>query len=114
MATYDSFPSTGILLDYGTTAYMFTNKQHFSTYVNSINEFVTVGGYNCVLVAGRGSVYFSTVLPNDCLNIIFHEVLHIPYLGVNLISLGALYHQGVSMKSSDDGLILSREGEKLF
>ena len=33
MVTYNSFPTTGILLNYGTIAYMFTNKQHFSTYV---------------------------------------------------------------------------------
>ena len=52
MVTYDSFPSTGILLDCGTTAHMFTNKQHFSTYVNSVDEFMTVGEHNHVPVAG--------------------------------------------------------------
>jgi len=92
MATYDSFPSTRILLDCGATAHMFTNKQHFSIYVNSVNEFMTVGEHNCVPVAGQGSVHFNTVLPNGHLNITLHEVLHIPYLGVNLISLGILYH----------------------
>jgi len=83
-------------------------------YVNSINEFMTVGGHNRVPIAGWGSVYFSTVLSNGRLNITLHEVLHIPYLGVNLISLGVLYCQGVSVKSSDDSLILSREGKELF
>jgi len=82
--------------------------------VNSINEFVTVGGHNHTPVAGQGSVCFSAVLPNGRLNITLHEVLHIPYLGVNQISLGALHHQGVSVKSSDNGLVLSREGEELF
>jgi len=62
MVTYNSFPSTGILLDCSAMAHMFTNKQHFLTYVNSIDEFVTVGGYNCIPVAGQGSVHFSTVL----------------------------------------------------
>jgi len=114
MVTYDSFSSTGILLDCSTMAHMFTNKQHFSTYVNSVDEFVTVGGHNHVPVAGRGSVCFSAILPNGRLNITLHEVLHIPHLGVNLISLGALHCQGVSVKSSDDGLVLSREGEELF
>jgi len=54
------------------------------------------------------------MLPNSCLNITLHEVLHIPYLGANLISLGALYCQGVSVKSSDNGLVLFREGKELF
>ena len=114
IVTYDSFPSTGILLDCSATAHMFTNKQHFLTYMNSINEFVTVEGHDCVPVASQGSVCFSAVLPNGCLNITLHKVLHIPHLGANLISLGALHHQGVSVKSSDDGLVLSRESEELF
>jgi len=62
IVTYNSFPSTGILLDCSATAHMFTNKQYFSTYVNSIDEFVTVGGHNCIPVAGQGSAHFSTVL----------------------------------------------------
>ena len=114
MATYDPFPTTRILLNCSIIAHMFTNKQHFSTYVNSVNEFVTVGGHNHVPVAGRGSIHFSAILSNGHLNITLHEVLHIPYLGTNLISLGALHHQGVSVKSSDDSLVLSRGGEELF
>ena len=114
IATGDSFPTTGILLDCGATAHMFTNKQHFLTYVNSVDEFVTVGGHNHVPVAGRGSVRFSAILPNGRLNITLHEVLHIPHLGVNLISLGALHCQGVSVESSDNSLVLSRDGEELF
>jgi len=92
MATYNLFPFTRILLDCGATAHMFTNKQHFSMYVNSVNEFVTMGGYNCISVASRGSVYFNTVFPNGHLNITLHKVLHILYLGMNLISLSVLYH----------------------
>ena len=114
MVTSDLFSTTGILLDCGAIAHMFTNKQHFSMYVNSINEFVTVGGHNCVPVAGQGSVCFSTILPNGHLNITLHEVLHIPHLGANLISLSALHHQGVSVKSSDDSLVLSQDGKELF
>ena len=114
IATSDSFPTTGILLDCGAIAHMFTNKQHFSMYVNSINEFVTVGGHNHIPVAGQGSVRFSTILPNGHLNITLHEVLHIPYLGANLISLGTLHYQGVSVKSLDDGLVLSQDGKELF
>jgi len=82
--------------------------------VNSVDEFVTVEGHNCVPVAGRGFIHFSAVLPNGRLNITLHEVLYIPYFGVNLISLGTLHYQGVSVKSSDNGLVLSKEGEELF
>jgi len=61
-------------------------------YVNSINKFVTVGGHNHVPVAGQGSVHFSVVLSNSCLNITLHKVLHISHFSINLISLGTLYH----------------------
>jgi len=114
MVTYDSFPTTGILLNCGATAHMFTNKQYFSMYMNSVNEFVIMGRHNHVPVAGRGSICFSAILPNGRLNITLHEVLYIPHLGANLISLGALHRQGVSVKSSDDSLVLSRGGEELF
>jgi len=48
---------------------MFTSREHFVTYTESSNEFVTIGGYNKVFVAGRGSVLFSTKLPSGQLSI---------------------------------------------
>jgi len=48
---------------------MFTSKEHFITYAEFSNEFVIVGGYNKVLVAGQGSILFSTKLPSDWLSI---------------------------------------------
>jgi len=51
IATYDLFFSTGILLDYSTTAHVFTNKHHFSIYVNSVNKFMIIREHNRVSVA---------------------------------------------------------------
>ena len=62
--------STDILLDCGTTLHMFTSREHFVTYMESSNEFVTVSGHNKVPVVGRGSVLFSTKLPSGWLSII--------------------------------------------
>ena len=89
-------------------------NQLFTGRRDTVNEFVTVEGHNHVPVASRGSIYFSAILPNSRLNITLHEVLHIPHLSANLISLDALHHQGVSVKSLDDGLVLSRDGKELF
>jgi len=93
---------------------MFMSHDHFIKYMESSNEFVTVGGHNRVPVAGQGSVYFLTLLPKGYLNITLHDVLHIPHLGANLISLGALHRQGVSVKSLNNGLVLLKNGEELF
>jgi len=93
---------------------MFTSREHFVTYAESSNEFVTVGGYNKVSVAGRGSVLFSTKLPSGRLSITLRDVLHIPHLGANLVSLGALHCQGASVQSFDKGLAIFKDGEELF
>ena len=114
MASSDSILSTGILLDYGATSHMFMSCDHFIKYTESSDEFMTIGGHNHVPVAGQGSVYFSALLPKGYFNITLHDVLHIPYLGANLISLGALYCQGVSVKSLNNGLVLSKNSEGLF
>ena len=91
MVSNDTISSTSILLDCGATSHMFTSQEHFTPYTKSSNEFVMVGSYNRVSVSGRESVLFSTKLPNGRLNITLHDVLHIPYLGANLVSLGALH-----------------------
>jgi len=41
-------------------------------------------------------------------------LITIPHLGTNLVSLGALYCQGVSVKSFDNGLVLSKNSKELF
>jgi len=88
--------------------------KYFTNYAKSLNEFVTVGGRNQVPVADQGSIHFTALLPNGRLNIILHDVLYIPHLGTNLVSLGALHRQGVSVRSLDNSLVLSKDGEELF
>jgi len=61
-----------------------------------------------------GSINFTALLPNGHLSIIFYDVLHISYLGANLISLGTLHCQGVSVRSLDNSLVLLKDGEELF
>jgi len=89
-------------------------RKYFTNYAKSSNEFVTVSGCNRVPVAGRGSIHFTALLPNGRLNIILHDVLYIPHLGANLVSLGALHRQGVSVRSLDNSLVLSKDSEELF
>jgi len=46
MASDDTISSASILLDCGATSHMFTSREHFTTYIESSNKFVTVGGHN--------------------------------------------------------------------
>jgi len=52
MASTDTISSADILLDCGAMSHMFTSRECFITYVESSNEFVTIGGYKKVPVAG--------------------------------------------------------------
>ena len=114
MASSNTILSTKVLLDYGATSHMFMYHKSFTNYTKSSNKFVTISGCNQVSIAGWGSINFTALLPNGCLSIILHDVLHIPHLGTNLVSLGALHCQGVSVRSLDNSLVLLKDGEELF
>jgi len=114
MAFTDTISSADILLDCGTTSHMFTGREHFVTYTESSNEFVIVGSYNKVSVAGQDSVLFSVMLPSGRLSITLQDVLHIPHLGTNLVSLGTLHCKGASVQSFNKGLVIFKDGKELF
>ena len=48
----DSILSIGIFLNCSTIFYMFTSYNYFIKYTKSLEEFVTVRGYNCISVTG--------------------------------------------------------------
>ena len=59
-------------------------------------------------------VFFSTKLPSGRLSITLRDVLHIPYLGTNLVSLGAFHRKRASVQSFDKGLAIFKDDEELF
>jgi len=114
MATTEGAKVTGILLDCAASCHMFMDRKYFISYHESTGEFVTVGGQNRVPVIGRGSIKFQAVLPHGYINLTIHNVLHTPQLGANLVSLGILHRQGITVRSWDKGLVLVKDGEELF
>jgi len=114
MATTEGAKVTDILLDCAASCHMFMDRKYFISYHESTGEFVTVGGQNHVPVIGRGSIKFQAILPHGYINLTIHNVLHTPQLGANLVSLGILYCQGITVRSWDNGLVLVKDGEELF
>jgi len=114
MATTENAKVTGILLDCAASCHMFMDQKYFISYHESTSEFITVGGQNRVPVVDRGSIKFQAVLPHGYINLTIHNVLHTPQLGANLVSLGILHRQGITVRSWDKGLVLVKDGEKLF
>jgi len=107
--------TNGILLDCAATSHMFSKRHLFSFYQPLTNsEYVTVGGHNCVPVAGTGSVTLTMILPNGTSKLTLTDTLHVPNLGADLISLGVLHRKGALIQSWERGLMILKDGEDLF
>jgi len=106
---------TGILLDCAATSHMFMECHLFITYeALTNNEYITVGGWHQVPVAGIGSVSLNMILPNGTSTLTLTDAFHIPTLGANLVSLGVLHRKGASVQSWINGLIISKNNKDLF
>jgi hypothetical protein len=97
---------------------MFCDHGYFMKYELSIpRETIAVGDAHHVPVVGRGSIVFQTKLPqNGYRSITLDNVLHVPILAANLISLGTLQKAGSGVWSYDQGLVITdnKDSQELF
>jgi len=108
-----------VLLDSGATSHMFCDRGYFTKYRQSApGETISVGDAHHVPVVGRGSVVFHSKLPqNGYRTITLHNVLHVPVLAANLVSLGTIQQTGLGVRSYDQGLVITENTdskEELF
>ena len=105
-----------LFLDSGASSHMFSEQERFISYTEANDgQLMTVGGLNHTPVVGHGSVSFRAKLPSGLIILVtLRNVLHVPFLGVNLVSLGVLQHEGASYSSQTDGVIVSLGGQELF
>jgi len=76
---------------------------------------VTVGGLNHTPVVGHGSISFRAKLSSGLITLVtLQNVLYVPSLGANLVSLGVLQCEGASYSSKDNGISVSVGGRELF
>ena len=88
----------GVFLNYVATSHMFSEWHLFSLYHPLTNDkYITIGGHHYVPIAGIGSVTLTIILPNSTSKLTFTDILHIPTLGADLISLGVLHHKDASV-----------------
>ncbi|KAJ2976491.1 hypothetical protein NUW54_g11556 [Trametes sanguinea] len=93
---------TRVILDTGATSHMFCNKNFFDSNSYSTQdtpEFISVGDNGRLPVAGRGSVTFVCRLPGGHRTVTPRNVLHVPKLMTNLVSLGTLQRLGATFES---------------
>jgi len=76
---------------------------------------VTVSGLNHTPVVGHGSVSFRAKLLSGQITLVtLQNVLHVPFLGANLVSLGVLQCEGASYSSQNNGIIVSLGSQESF
>jgi len=95
---------------------MFSERERFISYTETNDgQLVTVSGLNHTPVVGHGSVFFEAKLPSGQIILVtLQNVLHVPSLGANLVSLGVLQREGASYSSQSDGVVVSLGGQELF
>lgn len=94
--------------DSGTTDHMCANQTYFVNLSNTPNTWVTVGNGQRVPVLGIGDCIFHALKPNgDYRRIVLPDVLYVPHLRANLISISAFAEAGYTCKfeakGNDDG-----------
>ena len=95
---------------------MFSEQNCFTSYTEAYNsQLVTVSSLNYISVVSYRSVSFHAKLPSGQIILVtLRNVLHVPSLGANLVSLGVLQCEGASYSSQNDGVIVSLGSQELF
>jgi hypothetical protein len=94
---------------------MFQKYHVFANYRPSIeDETILARNKHPLRVAGRGSIRIQFLLKNSTCTIVLHNVLHVPHLVSNIISLGTLQHEGATYHNSEGGLIVTLQGDELL
>jgi hypothetical protein len=115
MAATGAPSENDVLLHCGATSHMFREHRRFGSYIPSAGDKTVSIGDNCSLtVAGRGTITLKTKLLNRVQTVTLHNVLHVPRLVTNLVSLGTLQREGATFCSSSEGLVVSLNGEVLL
>ncbi|KAJ8456408.1 hypothetical protein ONZ51_g12144 [Trametes cubensis] len=108
--------SSKVILDTGATSHMFRDRSFFTSYTQlDTSESISVGDNGRVPVAGRGNVTLVCRLPGGHRTVTLTNVLHVPRLMTNLVSLGTLQRLGATFKScGEDGLSVKLDHRELF
>jgi hypothetical protein len=84
-------------------------------YISSAGDKTVSIGDNCSLtVAGQGTITLKTKFHNRVQTVTLHNILHVPCLAMNLVSLSKLQCEGVMFCSSSEGLVVSLNGKAVL
>ena len=75
---------------------MFCECDCFDTYQSLHGETVSVGDKQDIPVEGCGSIALQLKVTDGLRKVTLHDALHVPHLGMNLVSLGTLQSAGAT------------------
>lgn len=109
-------PAVNWIVDSGASSHMSTNEQYFVTLEEPRSDtprFVTVADGKRALVKGIGSCKIKCYGKNDeTKEILLSEVLFVPELDMNLVSVGSLVQKGAGVTFDENGCTIKR-GERI-
>ena len=102
------------IVDSGATQHMTPNRQAFDTYETISSRNVFLGDNGMVEALGKGSILVESQVKGKVKKIRVYDVLHVPKLHANLLSVSKLVSRGLKVHFNKTGCIVwTQEGEML-
>jgi len=113
----DGAPTTHIskwIVDSGATQHMTPHRYAFDTYESISGRKVFMGDNGMVEAVGKGSIVVESNVEGHARRIVVQDVLHVPKLHANLLSVSKLVSRGLKVHFDTLGCaVRTREGEML-
>ena len=102
------------IVDSGATQHMTPNRHAFDTYESISSRNVFLGDNGMVEALGKGSMLVESHVKGKVKKIRIYDVLHVPKLHANLLSVGKLIARGLKVHFNKSGCIVcTQEGQML-
>jgi len=101
-------------LDSGATSHMTNDSSIFNEFDNEYCGDITIANGNKITCIGRGKVIIRLVVHNDEHLITLNDVLLVPSIDSNLISVSKLCEKGFAVTFDSLGCYLDKDGERLL
>ena len=102
------------IMDSGATSHMTFDRSAFHSYVDISDTTMEVGTKARTRVSGKGNVYIKVSVNNKVSSIELCNVLHVPELGYQLLSIPQVSKKGCTVIFKNDACVIHRQGEPII
>jgi hypothetical protein len=103
----EGYFSDNFIIDSGATCHISNSRELFIEYEESVNKIIRLGNGKVLKVEGEGKIKIEVQNPNEPGTIdrvfILEDVLHVPSMACNLLSVGAITFHGYNVVFWDTG-----------